>query len=90
MSLSDKNCSELRNKYSELEIVIIDEIPMASNKLLYQIHKHSDEIFNPLQQLPYGGKSVLFCEDLYQLPQVKPSFLFNKTATSESFIILDL
>ena len=37
MPLSEKNCAELKNKYSEVQIVIIDEISMVSSKLLYQI-----------------------------------------------------
>ena len=39
MSLSDKNHAELRNKYSEAQLDITDEISMVSGKLLHQIHK---------------------------------------------------
>ena len=90
MPLSDKNCAELRNKYSEVQIVIIDEISMVSGKLLYQIHKRLNEIFNPQQDIPFGGKSVLICRDLYQLPpvQAKPVLMFNETKTSEGFLML--
>ena len=35
MPLSDKNRAKLRNKYSEVQIVIIDEISTVSSKLLY-------------------------------------------------------
>ena len=37
--LNDKNRAVLRNKYSRVEIIIIDEIYMISRKLMYQIHK---------------------------------------------------
>ena len=45
LPLNDANKAELRNKYSEVELVIIDEIPMVSSKLFCQIHKHLNEIF---------------------------------------------
>ena len=81
MPLNDNNCAKLRNKYSDVEIVIIDEMSMVSHKLLYQIHKHLNEISSPKQDIPFGGKSVLDCGDLYQLPpvQAKPVFMFNET-----------
>ena len=45
--LNDANKAELRNKYSEVELVIIDAISMVSGKLFYQIHKRLNEIFGP-------------------------------------------
>ena len=39
LPLNDANKAELKNKYSEVELVIIDEISMVSTKLFYQIHK---------------------------------------------------
>ena len=92
MPLSDKNCAELRNKYSEVQIVLIDEKSMVSGKLLYQIHKRLNEIFSLQQDIPYSGKLILVCGGLYQLPpvQAKPVFMFNETETSEGFLMLDL
>ena len=89
---NDANNAKLRNKYSDVELVIIDEISMVSTKLFYQVHKCIYEIFCPGQDIPFGGKSVLFCGDLYQLPPVrfKPVFTFNKTETMEGFISSDL
>ena len=62
--MNDTNKAELRNKYSEVEIVIIDEISMVSSKLFYQIHKRLNEIFRPGQDVPFGVKSVLVCGGL--------------------------
>ena len=90
--LNDTNKAELRNKYSEVEIVIIDEISMVSSKLFYQIHKRLNEIFSPGQDIPFGGKSVLVCGGLCELPPVraKPLFTFDDTETMEGFISMDL
>ena len=30
MPLSDQNCADVRNKYSEVQVIIIDEISMVS------------------------------------------------------------
>ena len=58
LPLNDANKAELRNKYLEVELGIIDKISMASSKLFYQIHKRLNEIFSPGQDVPFGGKSV--------------------------------
>ena len=41
-------------------------------------------LFNPGQDIPFGGKSILVCRDLCQLPsvRVKPIFTFNETYVS--------
>ena len=50
------------------------------------------EAFCPGQKFPFGGKSVIVCGDLYQLPPVhaKPVFIFSETETMEEFISSDL
>ena len=92
LPLNDSNKAELRNKYSEVDLAIIDEISMFSSQLFYQIHKRLNEIFSPGQDVPFGGKSVLVCGALCQLPPVpaKPVFTFNDTETMEGFINMDL
>ena len=55
---------KLSNRYSEVAIIIIDEISMVSSKLFYQTSKCVNEIFSPGQNIPFGGKSVLVCGDL--------------------------
>ena len=53
--------AELRNKYSEDELFIIDEISMVSSKLFYQTRKRLNIIFDPGKDNSFGGKSVLVC-----------------------------
>ena len=92
MLLSDKNCEELRNKYSKVQIVIIDEISMLSGKLLYQIHKRLKEIFSSQKDIPFWWKVGVGLWRLVSLSQVQanPVFMFNETETSEGFLMLDL
>ena len=76
--LNDKNRALLRNRYSEVQLVIIDEISMVPSKLLFQIHQRFIEIFENTSNVPFAGKSVLLCGDLYQLPPVRaPPCLMN-------------
>ena len=77
--LRDKYSAKLRNNYSEVEIVIIGNTSKASGKFFHQICKFPYERFSSLQDVPFGGKSVLLCADLYQLLPVqgKPVFMFN-------------
>ena len=92
LSLNDANKAELRNKYSEVELVVIDEISMFSSKLFYQTREGLNEIISPGQDIPFVGKSVLVCENLCQLPAVraKPVLTFNDTETVEAFTSMDL
>ena len=85
LPLNGANKFELTNKYSEVQLVIIEEISMVSSKLFYQVHKGMNEIVCPGQHVSVGEKSVLVCGDLYQPPsvRVKPVFTFNKTETME-------
>lgn len=58
---------------------------MVSRTLLYHIHKCLNEIFSPLQDVPFGEKSVNVCADVYRLLpfQGKSVFMFEQTDTSE-------
>ena len=90
--MNDTNKAELRNKYSEVQLVIIDEISILSRKLSYQIREGLNEIISPGQDIPFAGKYFLVCENLCQLPLVraKPVLTFNDTATVQTFISMDL
>ena len=66
--LNDRQRGSLRNKLSEVKSTISDEISMASNVLLYQVHQKLNDIFGCSAELPFAGLPVLACGDLYQLP----------------------
>ena len=75
--LSDKLRTQLRNKLLHVSLIIIDEISMVSSKLLFQIHQRLCEIFGTSDQVPFAGKSILVCGDLYQLPPVMAHPVFS-------------
>ena len=82
--LDANTLATLRNRFSEVKLIIIDEISMVSKKVLYQIHQCLIEIFR-LPDQPFAGKSILAVGDLYQLPPVNAkavsayTFDFTKT-----------
>ena len=65
--------SSLRNKLSDLKVIIvIDEIPMASNGLLFYSHLRLTEIFGSVNDQPFAGVSVITVGDFFfQLPPVE-------------------
>ena len=97
LPLNNEYKAELRNRYSEVELVridkiLIDKISMVSSKLLYQIHKRLREIFTPTQDIAVDGILVLVCGYFYQKSTVraKSVFMFRETGTAERFISRDL
>ena len=75
--LSDKQRTSIRNKLQYVKLIIIDEISMVSSKLLLNIHKRLCEIFGVFDEKPFGGKSIVACGDLYQLPPVMARPVFD-------------
>ena len=68
--------NSLRNKLSELRVVIIDEVSMVSNILLLHIDQRLVEMFGCNSNIPFAGLTVFFCGDFFQLPlmQARPIY----------------
>ena len=64
--LESNTLAALRNKYAEVELIILDEFSIGSKKVFYQMHCCLIEIFN-LQNLPFAGRSILVVGDFHQL-----------------------
>ena len=63
-------CS-LRNHLSDLKVIIIDEISMVSNKLLFYVHLRLNEIFGSVNSDPFAGITVIVVRNLLQLPPIR-------------------
>ena len=87
-----KNCQRgiLRNKLAEVKFIIIDEISMISNVLLYQVHQRLNVIYGCSAESPFAGLPVLACGDLYQLPPVKGAPIYCNTGNIKGCLNLDL
>ena len=89
--LDCNSITSLRNKYSEVQLIIIDEISIVSKKLFYQIHQRLVEIFN-VPNILFAGKSVLVVGDLYQLPTVNamPEYASTNSGETERYVADEL
>ena len=77
LGLSDKIKASLRNKLSEVKMVIIDEFSMVSNDLFLKINARLLEIFICSTAVEFAGLTVVLVADLLQLPPVmgKPVYV---------------
>ena len=66
--LYDKMKCSLKNHLSDLKVIIIDEISMVSNELLFYVHLRVNEIFGSVNNDPFAGMTVIVIGDLLQLP----------------------
>ena len=76
--LSDSDTAKLRNLYSEVFVVIIDEISMVSNIRLLHINKRLCEILGYPESQPLPDLSIIVVGDLLQLPPIKSPQIFEK------------
>ena len=72
--------SSLRNKLSDLKVIIVYEISMVSNDLLFYVHLRLNEIFGSVNNEPFVGITVITVGDFFQLPPVggKPVYATYK------------
>ena len=87
---NDRQRGMLRNKLSEIKLIIIDEISIVSSMLFYQVHQRLNEIFEVSRDLPFAGSPVLVCGDLYQLPPVKGAPIYSSTDNTKGYLSLEL
>ena len=77
LRLSDSEQGILRNLFSEILVVLIDEISIVSNIRLLHIHKRLCEIFDCSESQPFANLSILVVADLLQLPPIKAPQIFE-------------
>ena len=75
-NLSADAQATFRAKYSNLKVLIIDEISMTGNRLLRYIHKRLEQLTGN-QVDPFGGISVLAVGDMYQLAPCNDAWIFE-------------
>ena len=76
--LSGKKRCMLQNKYSQLSVIINDEISLILNKLLLNAGQRLAEIFGCSSDITFAGISVITCRDFYQLPPIQQRPVYAK------------
>ena len=76
--LSDKTKASLRNKLSEVKLLMIDKIAMVSSNLRTEIDASLSDTFSTSIQLPFGGLSVVLIGDYLKLLSVRVRFIFSR------------
>ena len=79
----------MRIKYAEVELIILDEMSMVSEKVFYQMHCSFIEIFTQ----PFAGIIKLVVGDFRQLPRVRAMLAYASSLDAdhpESYIANDL
>ena len=71
--LSENIRTEIASKLLGVKLVICDELSMVSNKHLAFINHRLQEIFRSTNV--FGGKSVIFVGDLWQLPPIASGYI---------------
>ena len=74
MDLNPSTANTLRLKLLNVQLIIIDEISMVSNQMLFWVNQRLQQLFNTTQD--FGGKSLLVVGDFRQLPPVGGSYVF--------------
>ena len=69
-SVSAEKLAALRNKFSRLQLLIIDEVSMVGANLLVRIHERLSAIAGLSTTAPFAGVSVLAVGDFQQLSPV--------------------
>ncbi|XP_071948934.1 uncharacterized protein [Antedon mediterranea] len=77
--LGEEKINQLRNYLCQLQILIIDEISMVDQKLLWYIHGRLRQIKQSRDDSPFGKVSIIAVGDFYQLPPVKGMPLYAQT-----------
>ena len=80
----------MRNKLSEVRLIIIDEISMVSSVLFVQVNQRLTEIFRNSGKQPFAGLPAMVCGDFYQLSSVKDLPVYSTTASIKCFLELHL
>lgn len=78
--LSDESLAKFRNLFSELKLIILDEMSMVSSDMLYKIHQRLTDILQ--NSKPFGGVSIVLVGDLLQ---IKPIGAFNIFAKPDNY-----
>ena len=84
IGFNSKSKSILRNRVSEVKLLIIDELLMVSSNLWTGIDSRLGEIFMMIPEKAFSGLSVMAVADLIQLPAVGGKPIYSQYPDEDS------
>ena len=90
--LSEQHRAALRNKLSEVRLIIIDEVSMLSSVLFFQFNQRLTETFRYSGKEPFAEPERLpgiLCSNFYQLPPAKGWPVSSSATSIKDFLALD-
>jgi len=76
-AMSDQKKTQMRLTFSELKLLIIDEISMVANITLLHVHQRLKQVFGTANLQLFAGISIIAVGDLYQLPPIRRKLVFQ-------------
>ena len=83
--LNDQQRAALRNKLSEVRLIIIDDVSMVSSVLFYQVNQRLNETFRYSGNEPFARLPVIACGNFFQLPPVEGLPVYSSPAIMKDF-----
>ena len=87
-SLDTDSLNTLRMQMIGVKYIFIDEVSMVGSGMLNFVHKRLQEIMGSPRD--FGGISVIFVGDLFQLKPVCDSFIFKNNSTGYAPLAINL
>ena len=87
LPLSNEKKAKYTNYLEDVEVVIVDEMSMASSDILYNLHKRMQELF--FSEDLFGGRALLLVGDIMQLPPVKAPAIFKRPRDPKNATMYD-
>ena len=76
LPLGDKKLAEYRNMFTELALVVIDEISMMDSNKLHSMQKRLSDILQ--NELSFGGVGRIGVGDVQQLEPISRNYIYQK------------
>ena len=87
--LSNKQKVKLREKLSNIKLIIIDEISIVSSEIFFQLNQRLIEIFGCGSNKPFARIPMILCGDLYQLSPFRGKPIHMSNQSVKGYITLD-
>ena len=81
LGLKDKSKAALRNRLSEVKLLMLDELSMVSSDLWTDIDSRLGEIFMMIPEKAFPGLTVMTVTDFLQQPPVIGKLIFSQFET---------